>query len=199
MAEAGVCAFRKYADIPRNDLSNSLHPGTRGTQQGPHCASADAKDDAAIQEGKHTRSAERPDRRRRIHQRAACRDRGPRRSRPLGGRLDLGFEQHAHRHVGGAAVSVHDAREAQRQRHRDRCQSADQPGETTPSAVRLSLTWNRGMELARHKEFSSQLTSRCISVILRVPGNEAQMRTRIAFFDSTSRGRPICRYSPKPT
>ena len=86
----------------------------------------------AIQEGKHTRSAERPDRRRRIHQRAACRDRGPRRSRPLGGRLDLGFEQHAHRHVGGAAVSVHDAREAQWQRHRHRCQSADQPGETTP-------------------------------------------------------------------
>ena len=44
----------------------------------------------------------------------------------------LGVEQHAHRHVGGAAVSVHDAREAQRQRHRDRCQSADKPGETTP-------------------------------------------------------------------
>ena len=34
--------------------------------------------------------------------------------------------------LSGAAVSVHDAREAQWQRHRDRCQSADQPGETTP-------------------------------------------------------------------
>ena len=49
-----------------------------------------------------------------------------------------------------------------------------------PSALRKSLTWDRGMELARHLEFTVSTGVKVTSAILRVLGSGEQMRTQMS-------------------
>jgi hypothetical protein len=111
VAEAAISGRPGDADLPRNHLPKPLRSGSRRAQEGARRASENAASHPAVQEGPHSRSGARPDRRCRLHPRAPCRGRGPCDSWPLGGGSPRGFPQHAHRDAGRAPFSVHDAGE----------------------------------------------------------------------------------------
>jgi hypothetical protein len=52
------------------------------------------------------------------------------------------------------------------------------PGRKLPEELYQSLTWDRGKEMAGHKRFTLQRTSRFISVILTILGSVGRMRIR---------------------
>ena len=55
-----------------------------------------------------------------------------------------------------------------------------------PATLRLSLTWDRGLEMAKHKEFTVA-TDVLTSAIRRVPGSVARTRIQICCCGNTSR------------
>jgi len=65
-----------------------------------------------------------------------------------------------------------------------------------PATLRLSLTWDRGLEMAKHKEFTVA-TDVLTSAIRKVPGSVAATKTRICYSGSISREAPTCRRSLK--
>ena len=61
-----------------------------------------------------------------------------------------------------------------------------------PATLRRSLTWDRGLEMAQHKSFSTATNVKAIFVIHRVPGSAAPTRTPMGRYDSTCPRKPIC-------
>ena len=55
-----------------------------------------------------------------------------------------------------------------------------------PATLRRSLTWDRGLEMAKHKDFTVA-TDVKVSVIRRVPGNAARTKTPTGSYANTSR------------
>ena len=62
-----------------------------------------------------------------------------------------------------------------------------------PAALRRSLTWDRGHEMAKHKDFTVATNVNVSSAILIAPGSAARTKTRTGSCGSTSRAAPICR------
>jgi hypothetical protein len=54
-----------------------------------------------------------------------------------------------------------------------------------PAALRESLTWDRGAELASHAAFTVATDVQVYTVIPRAPGNVGAMRIRMAYCGST--------------
>ena len=97
LAEAPVSGAAGAAHLPRDHLSQPLHPGPRRAQEGTRPASAHAADDATRETSDDERPGPRPYHRRGFHQRASSRGRGPRGARPLGRRPDQRVKQQPHR------------------------------------------------------------------------------------------------------
>ena len=68
-----------------------------------------------------------------------------------------------------------------------------------PQELRRSLTWDRGKEMADHKNFTVATNVRSISAIHAVLGSAAATRTPTACCDSISRGEQISRASLRRT
>ena len=62
-----------------------------------------------------------------------------------------------------------------------------------PATLRLSLTWDRGLEMAKHKSSRSRRMYRYTSAIHRVLGSAAPTKTRTCCCGNTSREAPTCR------
>jgi IS30 family transposase len=70
---------------------------------------------------------------------------------------------------------------------------------TLPEALRRSLTWDQGAEMAQHTALRLTPACRLISVILTVPGSAAPTRTPMGCCASTSPKAPISAYTmPTP-
>jgi IS30 family transposase len=70
---------------------------------------------------------------------------------------------------------------------------------TLPEALRRSLTWDQGAEMAQHTALRLTPACRFISVILTVPGSAAPTRTPMGCCASTSPKAPISAYTmPTP-
>jgi hypothetical protein len=57
-------------------------------------------------------------------------------------------------HTGGAVVALHDAGEGAGKRHGQVVTALTTQARQLPSALRRSITWDRGMELAQHKQLA---------------------------------------------
>ena len=68
-----------------------------------------------------------------------------------------------------------------------------------PQELRRSLTWDRGKEMADHKNFTVATNVQSISVIHVVLGSAAATRTPTACCNSISRGEQISRASLRRT
>jgi len=66
-----------------------------------------------------------------------------------------------------------------------------------PAALRCSLTWDRGLEMAQHKIFTMATDVKFISVTRKVLGSAARTKTQMGYYDNTSLGEPTCRVIPK--
>lgn len=60
-----------------------------------------------------------------------------------------------------------------------------EPLRTMAASLRRSLTWDRGLEMAKHKSFTVATNVKSTSVILTVLGSAARTKTRIGCYDST--------------
>lgn len=60
----------------------------------------------------------------------------------------------AHRDLGRASVPLHAAGEGCWKRHDERRVSVEQTSSETPLALRKSLMWDRGKEMASHQQFT---------------------------------------------
>jgi IS30 family transposase len=67
-----------------------------------------------------------------------------------------------------------------------------------PADLRRSLTWDRGTELARHKQFTVATDVRVYVATPRARGSAAATRTPTACCASTCREAPICRTYTQP-
>ena len=56
-----------------------------------------------------------------------------------------------------------------------------------PATLRRSLTWDRGLEMAKHKDFTVATDVKVYFWIRRVPGNAARTKTPTGSYDNTSR------------
>ena len=145
---------------------------------------ADVKDDAAIQEAQAPAISREADIVDAVSiRRAACQTRGPRSSRPLGVRRFRSGRTTRHRHLVERRLG-HDAARSMLGKTLDTVVRAliSQLLKRLHNALgryRLSLSWDRGMELARHKEFSIATDVEGISAITSESLATAQMRTRI--------------------
>ena len=62
-----------------------------------------------------------------------------------------------------------------------------------PATLRRSLTWDRGLEMAKHKDFhGSHGCARSTSAIRKAPGSAARTKTPICCCDNTSPEAPTC-------
>src|SRR5262249_51743579 len=153
LAEAAIPCRPRHASISRSDLSESLYPDTRRAEEGADGAPAYNAADAASQR-RHHHERTGTDRRCGFHPRAAGRGRRSRRTRPLGRRLLSG------------ANNTHIATLVER--HTRFVMLLKVPSKATATVVaalgnhlrklphrqRRSLTWDRGKEMADHKNFT---------------------------------------------
>ena len=56
-----------------------------------------------------------------------------------------------------------------------------------PATLRRSLTWDRGLEMAKHKDFTVATDVKVYFCDRRVPGNAARTKTPTGSYDNTSR------------
>jgi hypothetical protein len=68
-----------------------------------------------------------------------------------------------------------------------------------PTALRRTLTWDRGNEMAYHAEFSINTRVISTSATRTVPGNAARTRTPTVFYASTGPKAPTYATSPNKT
>ena len=71
-----------------------------------------------------------------------------------GGRSAQRHKEQSHRNPGGTTFSFHHTAQSAQQGHGDRSRRADPAGSKTPASMRRSLTWDRGLEMAKHKSFT---------------------------------------------
>jgi hypothetical protein len=62
-----------------------------------------------------------------------------------------------------------------------------------PAKLRLSLTWDRGLKMAKHKESLLRRMCKFISAIRKVPGTADRMKIRTCSCGNTSREARTCR------
>ena len=68
-----------------------------------------------------------------------------------------------------------------------------------PSALRRSITWDRGMELAQHKRLTVVTRCRSISVTRKARGSGVPTKIRTACCVNTSRKAQTCHATPRQT
>ena len=66
-----------------------------------------------------------------------------------------------------------------------------------PATLKRSLTWDRGLEMAKHKDFTVATDVQVYFCDRRVPGNAAPTKTRISCCGNISREEPTCLSIPK--
>src|SRR5215467_10965542 len=153
LAEAAIPCRPRHASISRNDLSESLYPDTRRAEEGADGAAAYNAADAPSQR-RHHQERTGTDRRCGFHPRAAGRGRRSRRARPLGRRPSLRSKQHPHRDAGRAAYALCDASQSPEQDTASVVAALGKHVRKLPQELRRSLTWDRGKEMADHKNFT---------------------------------------------
>jgi hypothetical protein len=62
-----------------------------------------------------------------------------------------------------------------------------------PARLKRSLTWDRGLEMAKHKDFTVATDVQVYFCIRRVPGSEARTKTPICCYGNTSLEAPTWR------
>ncbi len=67
-----------------------------------------------------------------------------------------------------------------------------------PASLRRSLTWDRGLEMAQHKNFTVATNVKFTSAIRRAPGSAAATKTPTVCCDSIFLREPICQSTRKP-
>src|SRR5579862_5430937 len=154
MAESGISRGQEPARVPRNHLPQPVPPSARSAETGTGAAPALPATDPPLAALQRSRALARPDRRCHFHPRTTCGSRRSCHSRSLGGDLLRGARNS---HV---ATLV--------ERHSRFCMLVKVPGKDTatvvaalsqhvrqlPAALRRSLTWDRGLEMAQHKSFT---------------------------------------------
>ena len=68
-----------------------------------------------------------------------------------------------------------------------------------PASLRRSLTWDRGLEMAKRQSFTVAQRCKSTSVIRKALGSGAPTKTRMACCDSTSLRKSTCLVTLKPT
>src|SRR5262249_36652631 len=151
LAEAAIPCRPRHASISRNDLSESLYPDTRRAEEGADGAPAYNAADAPSQR-RHHQERTGTDRRCGFHPRAAGRGRRSRRARPLGRSSGVNnthiatlVERHT-RFVMLLKVPSKDTATV--------VAALGKHVRKLPQELRRSLTWDRGKEMADHKNFT---------------------------------------------
>lgn len=67
---------------------------------------------------------------------------------------------------------------------------------TLPAQVKHTLTWDQGVEMARHRDLAKTIGCRSTSPSEAAPGSVARTRTTTASCASTTRRAPTCRSTP---
>jgi IS30 family transposase len=66
-----------------------------------------------------------------------------------------------------------------------------------PAALRRSLTWDRGLEMAKHKIFTMATDVKVYFCDPQSPWQRARTKTQMGYYDNTSLGEPTCLVIPK--
>jgi hypothetical protein len=94
-----------------------------------------------------------------------------------------GLGQHLHCHADGAALALCDAGQGGAQGHGKRGARADKAGQQTAGKTASVVAWDRGTEMASHRNFSIAADVQVYFLIRTAHGSESAMRTRMAFCD----------------
>src|SRR5258708_14948221 len=137
MAEDPLSQQREYARVPRDYLSQPVHSSARSIEEradGPPAVEAAHAPFASCQ---RTWTLPGADRRCHLNSRATCGGRRPSHSRPLGRRSAGRWKEQLPSKETAVVVAALSKRVRK-----------------LPATLRRSLTWDRGLEMAKHKAFT---------------------------------------------
>src|SRR5271170_7537386 len=154
MAEDTVSRRREHARVPRDHLPKPVHPGAGRAETRADGASAEQAAHAPLAPCNGQRTVPRPDRRRCLDPRKACGSGRSSGSRALGRRSAERGKEQLHRDFSRASFALCHAGQSAGQRHRSFVRALSRHVRKLPASLRRSLTWDRGLEMARHKEFT---------------------------------------------